>query len=349
MVSEKMLKLGPETGSSSGLPLASIVTNTCRSSCGGHSRDGREEQAAPSSVPAASIPYMSGGLAVRANLLSVTWSSARGHVFLFDLEARRPVSSWTLPTPDGGYSDAAAVAMDDRFHLFVADTRNHCVCRFSVFGRHLGTVGRAPESAGDAHRDRPGALHAPTAVAVYHDDLYVVGGDQPRRRSVQRFSREGRALGWLRSTGDPEAEFGAPRGIWVDKHGVIVADTRCSRLQVFGPADGFIASFDLNRPEGTARPVGGVRLDDGRLLVVDTGDSPGIRVLDAGGRDLPKEAAGDFAAHIEDPLALALDDHGAIYVLDAGGERVQRFSADLQFIGVVVHLAEYLDGIHGTS
>lgn len=235
--------------------------------------------------------------------------------------------------------------MDDRFHLFVADTRNHCVCRFSVFGRHLGNLGRSLESAGDAHRDRSGALHAPAAVAVYRDDLYVAGGDQPRRRSVQRFGRDGRALGWLRSTGDPEAEFGAPRGVWADQHGVVVADTRCSRLQLFGPSDQFIASFDLDRRDGAARPVGVARLADGRLLVIDAGDCPGIRVLDSGGRDVPKEAAGEFAAHVEDPLAIALDEQGAIYVLDAGGERVQRFSAELQFTDVVVHLSEHLDGI----
>ena len=289
---------------------------------------------------------MSGGLAVRANLLSVTWSSARGHVFLFDLDAGRPVSSWSVPTPEGGYSDAAAVAMDDRFHLFVADTRNHCVHRFSVFGRHLGNIGRPLEVAGDAHRDKPGVLHAPSAVAVFRDDLYVAGGDQPRRRSVQRFSRDGRPLGWLRSTGDPEAEFGAPRGLWADKQGVVIADTRCSRLQVFGPTDRYVASFALDRLGAASRPIGVARLVDDRLLVIDAGDSPGMRVLDSGGRDLSAEVAGDLSSHVEDAVAIATGAHGLVYVLDHGGERVLRFSPALCFLDVVVQLDEHLDGIH---
>jgi len=286
---------------------------------------------------------------VRANLLCVTWSSARGHVFLFDIGARRPVSSWALPAPEGGYSDATAVAMDDHFHLFVADSRNHCVRHFSAFGRHLGDLGREPESDGDAHRDKLGALHAPAAVAIHHGSLYVAGGEQPRRRSVQLFSRDGRVLGWLRSTGDPEAEFGAPRGIWADQHGVLVADTRCSRLQQFRAAGTYVASVDLDRGAAVARPIAVARTGDGRLLVIDAGDRPGVRVLDAGGRDLSDAGAGDLADRAEDPLAITLDARGAVYLLDGGGERVQRFGPDLSFSDVVVDLAEHLDGIHNRA
>ena len=64
---------------------------------------------------------MSGGVAVQANLLCVTWSAAVGHVFLFDVEARQRVSAWTLPVCERGFSDAAGIAMDPNFHLFVAD------------------------------------------------------------------------------------------------------------------------------------------------------------------------------------------------------------------------------------
>ena len=32
---------------------------------------------------------MSGGISVRGNLLCVTWTAARGHVFLFDLQAQQ--------------------------------------------------------------------------------------------------------------------------------------------------------------------------------------------------------------------------------------------------------------------
>ena len=97
---------------------------------------------------------MAGGVAVRGNLLCVTWSAARGHVFLFDVEARQRMSSWSLPAGPNGFSDAAGVAMDEHFHLYVADPVNDRVAHFSAFGRHLGDFGapapRSPYAAATA-------------------------------------------------------------------------------------------------------------------------------------------------------------------------------------------------------
>jgi hypothetical protein len=123
---------------------------------------------------------MAGGIAVRGNLLAVTWSAARGHVFLFDVEAQQRVSAWTLPVGARGYSDAAGVAMDEHYHLFVADPHNDRVCHFSPFGRHVGDFGTPAPAVGDAGRDRPGVLDRPHAVALRGDLLYVACGDQPR-------------------------------------------------------------------------------------------------------------------------------------------------------------------------
>ena len=159
---------------------------------------------------------MAGGVAVRANLLCVTWSAARGHVFLFDLEARRPMSTWTVPNGDRGWSDAAGVAMDEHFHLFVADPHNDRVCHFSAFGRHLGDLGTQAPDVGDQARDRPGVLDRPHAVALLGDTVLVACGDRARRRGVQRFSKNGDVLRPLASGGDVEATFAAPRGIHAD-------------------------------------------------------------------------------------------------------------------------------------
>jgi hypothetical protein len=42
-------------------------------------------------------------------------------------------------------------------------------------------------------------------------------------------------------------------------------------------------------------------------------------------------------------VALCADEAGRIYVLDLGGERVQRFRKDLSFDQVLVDLREHLD------
>ena len=288
---------------------------------------------------------MSGGVAVRANLLCVTWSAAQGHVFLFDLLARQRVSAWTLPAGAGGFSDAGGVAMDEHFHLFVADPHNDRVRHFSAFGRHLGDLGLSAAAGGDAARDRPGVLHQPRAVALLGDDVFVAQGDRPRRRGVQRFSRAGVVGRPLASGGDVEATFAAPQAIATDGLGIFVADTGKGRIQRFRADGTFVAHVPCGPRDGVARPTAVLPLADGRLLIVDRGDDPGLFVLTMAGVRAPMPDAG----RCEAPMALCRDDQGRVYVLDLGGERVQRFTPKLEFDALVVDLAEHLDEYPPTS
>lgn len=284
---------------------------------------------------------MSGGIAVRANLLCVTWSAARGHVFLFDLEARQRMSTWTLPPGARGYCDAAGVAMDEHFHLFVADPHNDRVCHFSAFGRHLGDLGLPAPALGDSGRDRRGVLDRPHAVALLGDTVLVGSGDRPRRRAVQRFSRAGEVQRPLDSLGSAEATFGAPRAIWADAAGILVADTLAGRIQRFRPDGTFVCQLPCASAGATARPAAVMALPAGAVLVGDRGDEPGVRALGPDGAPLSIAAA--VHERCEDAIAFASDKQGRVYVLDRAGERVQRFRSDLTFDQVVVDLREHLD------
>lgn len=284
---------------------------------------------------------MASGICVRGNLLAVTWSAAKGHVFLFDLEAQQRVSSWTLPAGATGYSDAAGVAMDEHYHLFVADPQNDRVCHFNPFGRHLGDFGEAPPASGDAGRDRAGVLDRPHAVAVRGDLLYVACGEQPRRRGVQRFSKQGTVLRPLACRGDPDAKFAAPRALWADQEGVLVADTLRGSLQRFRGDGTFVGEIPCAAAGTLARPIAVLRQANGLCLFVDRGDELGVRAVGVDG--VPRPLPDDVRTFVADPLGLAVDRSQRIYVLDHLGERVVRFSPTLHFETIVIDLAELLD------
>jgi len=175
-------------------------------------------------------------------------------------------------------------------------------------------------------RDRPGVLDRPHGVALLGDTVLVACGDRPRRRGLQRFARSGTPLRPLLSGGDPEAAFGAPRAVWADADGVLVADTLHGRIQRFRADGTFVSHLQCTRSGSLARPVALLRVRGGEVLVVDAGDEPGVHLLGLEGQRRPAAAL-----------------VGRVYVLDHGGERVVRFAADLTFEQVLVDLREHLD------
>ncbi len=280
---------------------------------------------------------MIGGLAVRNNLLCVTWSAGRGHVFLYDLDASERVSSWCNPVGPKGYSDAGGIAIDRDFRIFIADAHNHCVRRYNAFGQHLGDLGLPMPTSGDRAKDKTGVLDHPHAVATHGEYVYVAMGERPRQRAVQCFHVDGRVLPGLPAQGDSARKWGAPRGIFADDQGVLVADTLRGRVQRFRHGGMFVQEYLVR--SGEARPGHLVRLADGSILMVDhSGVHPELHAIERDGRE---RSVAELADACHDPLALAVDDRNRVYILDRGGERVVRATEDLGFDSVLFELAEY--------
>lgn len=286
---------------------------------------------------------MIGGLAVRNNLLCVTWSAGRGHVFLYDLEAAERVSSWISPVGDSGYSDAGGVTIDRHFRIFVADAPNNCVRRFNAFGQSLGELGLSVSESGDRARDCNGVLDRPHAVAVHEHCLYVAMGEQPRRRSVQRFHVDGTVLPCLPARGDAANKWAAPRGIWADEKGVIISDSLRGRLQLFRHDGTFLHEMAVGQNEAGARPGHLLRLKDGIVLVIDHGATEGGEASELVGMHAngTRLELTDLASACRAPVGLAVDDEQRVYVLDHEGERVLRANRDLSLDRVMFHLAEH--------
>lgn len=281
---------------------------------------------------------MIGGLAVRNNLLCVTWSAGRGHVFLYDLDTSELLSSWCNPVGSSGFSDAGGIAIDRDFRIFIADAHNNCVHRFNVFGQHLGDLGLPMPTSGDRGRDKSGVLDQPHAVATYGDCVYVAMGDRPRQRAVQCFHVDGRVQPGLPARGDHGAKWGAPRGLFADEQGVWVADTLRGRIQRFRHDGVFVQELELGEKHPPARPGHLVRMASGTLVVVDHGGVESrLCAIRASGQRLPIRA---LAEKCPDPLALAMDDQQRVYVLDHGGERVVRATSELAFDRVMFDLTE---------
>jgi sugar lactone lactonase YvrE len=151
----------------------------------------------------------------------------------------------------------------------------------------------------------------------------------------------------LACRGDPDAKFGAPRGLWADADGVLVADTLHGVIQRFRGDGAFLGEVAGAGAGELARPIAVARLPGNTLLLADRGDAAGVRWLGLDGRARPGGAA--LAEHCRDPIGFALDRRGNVYVLDRQGERVLQFTAELAFVRIVIDLAELLDDAPGSA
>ncbi|HET6203562.1 MAG TPA: NHL repeat-containing protein [Planctomycetota bacterium] len=277
-----------------------------------------------------------GAIATRDNLLFLARPSSRGGFCVLDPSRGRVACRIGLA--DSGV-EVAGLAVDASRNLYVADPVLHAVRRLTVFGREAGRFGIPGPGL-----DRKGFLDAPRACALDEDgSLYVACGLEPLVHGVQKFAPDGRCLGSLRSFGEPNERFGAPRGLAVGGGRVVVADTRGECVQVFTTAGVFVSMFSTaTRPGELSMPCAVARRADGTLLVAQVGEEPCVKAFSGGGELLAISVEGGAGeGKTEDPVGLALDGDGNFYLLDRGGERVQRFDAQGRFAGLL-HAEERL-------
>jgi DNA-binding beta-propeller fold protein YncE len=226
---------------------------------------GTQEQESPIKI---TRPF---GLAVGPGKIYVCDVRLPG-VMVIDLDERtlRPITSPNLPNPINCTLDP--VSGD----LYVADTKRGKVIILGTSGTFEGVVGDSLGGPGDvivtedrvwvtdlgAHRVRvydkatrrhlfafpdtgltmhdPGGLARPLHLAVWNDEVFV--SDQFAGK-VEVYSTEGHHLRTIGTKGVGFGQFDIPRGVAVDREGLVyVADFRWGHVQVFN-RDGRVLTF----------------------------------------------------------------------------------------------------------
>jgi len=257
------------------------------------------------------------------------------------------VTVWGSFGSAGGAFDAPwGVARDREGNVYVADTGNHRVQKFSDTGAFLTAWG----SFGTGE----GQFKTPQGLAVDMDGrLYVADTGNHR---VQKFTGSGVFLTmWGRnggtdgSSGNGEGELSSPYDVAVDAEGhVFVTDSANNRIQKFTSSGGFLAAFSVS---------GGIRgiavNSQGELYVVER-SSDRVRKWSADGvfQSITFGSSGAGEGEFGAPWAVAVDAEGNLYVTDSGHDKVQKFSADgtaLQSWGREGLLSGFLDDPVGVA
>ena len=242
-------------------------------------------------------------------------------IWVFDGKSGRFQKSWGADMfimPHG-----LTVDRDD--NVWLTDVGRQQVLKFSPDGRLLLTLGeRGVAGADSAH------FNFPTDVAVRPDGGFYVS-DGYRNTRILRFDAHGRFIGQWGKPGKGPGEFDLPHSIALDHAGrVYVADRSNARVQVFDSTGRFVA--DWHGPQ-LGRPYAVAVSSDGTIFSVDGGDQPsappdrgGATHLTADGKVLERFGAfGNYDGQFRLAHDVAVAPDGAIYVVDAWGQRVQKF------------------------
>jgi DNA-binding beta-propeller fold protein YncE len=233
----------------------------------------------------------------------------RRPVLVFDRDGKF-LQSWgddVLKTPHG-------LRIDPAGHVWLTDIGNHQVYQFDADGKLLLTLGRKGEPG-----NTPDKFDRPTDVAVTPaGDFYVSDGYGNSR--VLKFTKDGRLVKQWGRKGTGPGEFNLPHAVVLDPAGrVYVGDRENNRIQVFDGDGNFVAQWTA------AGAPYGLYLAGERLFVAD-GLANWVTVLDRSGQKIGRFGEkGRGPGQFDLPHMLCVDSHGAVYVAEVNGKRVQKF------------------------
>jgi DNA-binding beta-propeller fold protein YncE len=163
------------------------------------------------------------------------------------------VTKWgTEGSGDGQFLWPGGMAIDSSGNLYVADSLNDRIQKFSNSGNFITSWGML--GSGD------GQFSWPADVAVGPDgSVFVTDMDNYR---IQKFSSTGTFIRSWGSEGSGEGQFDHPRGVAVAPDGsVFVADTYNNRIQKFSNTGTFIRSWNPTTPDPLGNPPYDIAVD----------------------------------------------------------------------------------------
>jgi len=215
------------------------------------------------------------------------------------------------------------LAVDASGNLYVADTFNDRIQKFSPDGQFIAKWGVSGSDDGEFDR--------PQGIAIDGSgNIYISDSGNSR---IQKFAPEGQFIEKWGSGGSGDGEFNRPKGIAIDGNGnVCVADSLNHRIQKFTSDGQFIDKYeDDGSWDGEFVFPSDLVVGSSQNMFV--ADRDNIRKLTPHGDLVARwgstgQGNGEFGI----PRGIAVDTNGDLYVVDSANNRIQKFTSDGQFI-----------------
>ena len=210
----------------------------------------------------------------------------------------------------GQFNLPQQIAVDDERNIYIADTGNSKIQKFTNNGQFLSSWE---------------TLQSPVGIATYENNVYVVDSKQ---NTVQKFDNDGKLILNWGEFGVENSQFNKPQGITIDSNGIVyVADSKNHRIQTFTSDGEFLSSFGAyGSNDGKLKIPVDVAISEDFIYISDPGNYKiGKYALDG---TFLKDFDYRFGGHAARPGGLAVDPDGHLYFVDAANYRVVKINSD---------------------
>jgi DNA-binding beta-propeller fold protein YncE len=217
------------------------------------------------------------------------------------------------------------IAINENGSVYVADTYNHRIQKFTSDGFFIKAWGQ--RGNGEGEFDYPYGIAIDTTNSVYVADNY--------NHRIQKFNSAGQFITKWGSQGGGDGELLRPRSIAIDaQDNVYVADTGNHRIQKFNSDGQFITKWgNQGSGDGQFDEPSGIAVDHaGNVYVTDSNNHRVQKFTPEGVFVSQWGSFGSTDGNLNIPIGITVDRVDNIYVTDSQNHRVQKFDPNGVFV-----------------
>ncbi len=222
-------------------------------------------------------------------------------------------------TGNGQFNSAGGVAVDSSGNVYVADTNNNRIQKFTSSGAYMTQWGSS--GSGDGQFSNPNGVAVDSSGNVYVADTY--------NNRIQKFTSTGTLITKWGSSGFGDGQLSNPSGVVVDSLGnIYVADRNNNRIQKFTSTGTLITKWGSSGSgNGQFNYPSGVAVDSsGNVYVADTNNSRIQKFTSTGAFMTTWGSIGSDNGKFYYPGGVVVDSSENVYVADTNSNRIQKFS-----------------------